>query len=102
GSITGQNVVVQAGRDVINETQTISNLQTIGPNGYSAGATGVGSVGSITATNNVSVLAGRDITLAGATVSAGNNAQLAAGRDLNLGTITLGTTQDAVSRGGQS
>ncbi|MDC6190439.1 hemagglutinin repeat-containing protein, partial [Ralstonia solanacearum] len=102
GSITGQNVVVQAGRDVINETQTISNLQTIGPNGYSAGATGVGSVGSITATNNVSVLAGRDITLAGATVSAGNNAQLAAGRDLNLGTVTLGTTQDAVSRGGQS
>nr|WP_230850012.1 hemagglutinin repeat-containing protein [Ralstonia solanacearum] len=102
GSITGQNVVVQAGRDVINETQTISNLQTIGPNGYSAGATGVGSVGSITATNNVSVLAGRDITLAGATVSAGNNAQLAAGRDLNLGTVMLGTTQDAVSRGGQS
>ncbi len=102
GSITGQNVAVQAGRDVINETQTISNLQTIGPNGYSAGATGVGSVGSITATNNVSVLAGRDITLAGATVSAGNNAQLAAGRDLNLGTVTLGTTQDAVSRGGQS
>ncbi len=102
GSITGQNVAVQAGRDVINETQTISNLQTIGPNGYSAGATGVGSVGSITATNNVSVLAGRDITLAGATVSAGNNAQLAAGRDLNLGTVTQGTTQDAVSRGGQS
>ncbi|ALF86673.1 MULTISPECIES: hemagglutinin repeat-containing protein [Ralstonia solanacearum species complex] len=102
GSITGQNVAVQAGRDVINETQTISNLQTIGRNGYSAGATGVGSVGSITATNNVSVLAGRDITLAGATVSAGNNAQLAAGRDLNLGTVTLGTTQDAVSRGGQS
>ncbi len=102
GSITGQNVAVQAGRDVINETQTISNLQTIGPNGYSAGATGVGSVGSISATNNVSVLAGRDITLAGATVSAGNNAQLAAGRDLNLGTVTLGTTQDAASRGGQS
>ncbi|WP_260402658.1 hemagglutinin repeat-containing protein, partial [Ralstonia solanacearum] len=95
-------VAVQAGRDVINETQTISNLQTIGPNGYSAGATGVGSVGSISATNNVSVLAGRDITLAGATVSAGNNAQLAAGRDLNLGTVTLGTTQDAASRGGQS
>ncbi|CBJ49649.1 hemagglutinin repeat-containing protein [Ralstonia solanacearum] len=102
GSITGQNVVVQAGRDVINETQTISNLQTVGPNGYSAGATGVGSVGSITATNNVSVLAGRDITLAGATISAGSNAQMAAGRDINLGTVTLGTTQDAVSRGGQS
>ncbi|WP_390623182.1 hemagglutinin repeat-containing protein [Ralstonia syzygii] len=102
GGITGQNVVVQAGRDVINETQTISNLQTVGPNGYSAGATGVGSVGSMTATNNVSVLAGRDITLAGATISAGSNAQLAAGRDINLGTVTLGTTQDAVSRGGQS
>ncbi|WP_231649627.1 hemagglutinin repeat-containing protein, partial [Ralstonia syzygii] len=102
GGITGQNVVVQAGRDVINETQTISNLQVIGPNGYSAGATGVGSVGAISATNNVAVLAGRDITLAGATISAGSNAQLAAGRDINLGTVTLGTTQDAVSRGGQS
>ncbi|MHA6911772.1 hemagglutinin repeat-containing protein [Ralstonia pseudosolanacearum] len=102
GGITGQNVVVQAGRDVISETQTISNLQTVGPNGYSVGATGVGSVGSITGTNTVSVLAGRDITLAGATISAGSNAQLAAGRDLNFGTVLLGTTQDAVSRGGQS
>ncbi len=102
GTITGQNVGVIAGRDVINATQTISNLQTIGPNNYSAGATGVGSVGTISATNNATVAAGRDLTMQAGAVTAGNTATLVAGRDLTLGTVQLGTTQDTVSRGGQS
>lgn len=102
GTITGQDVGVVAGRDVINSSQMISNLNTLGPNNYTAGATGIGSVGTISATNNATVAAGRDITMQGGAVAAGDTATLAAGRDLNLGTVQTGTTQDAVSRGGQS
>ena len=102
GTITGQNVGVVAGRDVINSAQLISNLNTVGPNNYTAGATGIGAVGTISATNNATVAAGRDINMQAGAVAAGNTATLAAGRDLNLGTVQTGTTQDAVSRGGQS
>ncbi|MEM5432966.1 hemagglutinin repeat-containing protein [Cupriavidus oxalaticus] len=100
GRITGTDTLVSAGRDVINETQTVSNQVTMG--NHSAGATGIGAVAAITATNNVGVLAGRDINMAGGVVGAGNNALLGAGRDVNLGTLTTGTTQDSSSRGGQS
>ena len=100
GRIGGQDVVVSAGRDVINESQTITNTTTLA-NGNSASATGVGAVASISGTNNVAVLAGRDISMVGAGVNAGGNALLAAGRDINLGTIVTGTTQDATAHGGQ-
>ncbi|RWA46398.1 hypothetical protein AU476_36340 [Cupriavidus sp. UYMSc13B] len=100
GRITGTDTLVSAGRDVVNETQTVTNQVAMGA--HSAGATGVGSVASITATGTAAVLAGRDIDMAGGTVDAGKNALLAAGRDLNLGTVALGTTQDSSSRGGQS
>lgn len=100
GRISGTDTVVSAGRDVINKTQTISNQVALG--NHSASATGTGSVASISGTNNVGVLAQRDINMAGGTVSAGNNTLLGAGRDLNLGTTTTGTRQDSSSRGGQS
>ncbi|WP_454056108.1 hemagglutinin repeat-containing protein [Cupriavidus sp. Marseille-Q8015] len=100
GRIGGQDVVVSAGRDVINESQTITNTTTLA-NGNSASATGVGAAASISGTNNVAVLAGRDISMVGAGVNAGGNALLAAGRDINLGTIVTGTTQDATAHGGQ-
>nr|WP_241754786.1 hemagglutinin repeat-containing protein [Cupriavidus basilensis] len=102
GRIGGQDVLVQAGRDVVNETQTVTEARTIGPNGYSAGATGVAAVAAISATGNALVLAGRDVTLSGAVLEAGKGALIGAGRDLTIGAVTLGTTQDAVSRGGQS
>ncbi|MDK2658267.1 hemagglutinin repeat-containing protein [Cupriavidus sp. LEh21] len=100
GRIAGTDTLVSAGRDVINETQTISSEVTNGIN--RAGATGIGAVASISATSNVGVLAGRDINMAGGVVDAGNNALLGAGRDVNLGTVATGTTQDSSSRGGQS
>ncbi|AJG22983.1 hemagglutinin repeat-containing protein [Cupriavidus basilensis] len=102
GRIGGQDVLVQAGRDVVNETQTVTEVRTIGPNGYSAGATGVAAVAAISAAGNAVVLAGRDVTLSGAVLEAGKGALIGAGRDLTIGAVTLGTTQDAVSRGGQS
>ncbi|WP_080709617.1 hemagglutinin repeat-containing protein [Cupriavidus metallidurans] len=101
GQITGTDTFVSAGRDVINQTQTISNATTL-ENGYRAGATGIGAVASISGKADVAVLAGRDISLDGGAIEAGKRALLAAGRDLNVGTVALGTTQDAESRGGQS
>ncbi|WP_082926478.1 filamentous hemagglutinin N-terminal domain-containing protein, partial [Cupriavidus sp. D384] len=100
GRIGGQDVLVAAGRDIVNESQTITNTTTLA-NGNSASATGIGAAASIAGTNNVALLAGRDINMAGATVNAGSNALLAAGRDLNIGTAMLGTTQDATAHGGQ-
>jgi len=99
GHISGIDTLVRAGRDVINDSQTMSDQLTAGA--HSVSATGVGSVAAISGTNNVAVLAGRDIAMAGGTVNAGNDAMLAAGRDLNLGTVATGTTQDSSSRGGQ-
>lgn len=101
GRIAGKDVLVAAGRDVVNETQTITEVRALA-NGYSAGATGIGAVANISATGTTAVLAGRDINQRGGAIDAGDSALLAAGRDLNLGTVALGTTQDAVSRGGQS
>lgn len=100
GRIGGKDVVVAAGRDIVNESQTITNT-TVLANGNSASATGIGAVGTITGTNNVALLAGRDIGMAGGTVAAGSNALLAAGRDIDLGTVATGTTQDATAHGGQ-
>nr|WP_313819138.1 hemagglutinin repeat-containing protein [Cupriavidus sp.] len=98
GRIGGQDVVVAAGRDVINETQTISAVQSIDKS--SASATAVGAQAVIEGKGNVAVLAGRDVTLAGSTLAAGGDALIGAGRDINVGTVALGTTQD--TRNGQS
>jgi len=100
GRIGGQDVVVAAGRDVVNESQTITNT-TVLANGNSASATGIGAVASISATNNVAVMAGRDLTSTGATLGAGNDLALGAGRDMRFGTVATGTTQDAIAHGGQ-
>lgn len=100
GRIGGQDVVVAAGRDVVNESQTITNA-TVLANGNSASATGIGAVASISGTNNVAVMAGRDLTSTGATLSAGNDLALGAGRDMRFGTVATGTTQDATAHGGQ-
>ncbi|WP_454711883.1 two-partner secretion domain-containing protein [Cupriavidus nantongensis] len=100
GRISGTDTLVSAGRDVINETLTISNESTMGA--HTVGATGIGSVASISGTGNVAVQAGRDVNIAGGMMEAGNHAQLAAGRDLNIGTVAVGTTQDSSSRDGQS
>lgn len=100
GRIGGQDVVVAAGRDIINESQTITNTTKLA-NGNSASATGIGAVASIAGTNSVALLAGRDIDMTGGTVNAGSNALLAAGRDINLRTVTTATTQDATAHGGQ-
>ncbi|SIT41615.1 Filamentous haemagglutinin family outer membrane protein (fragment) [Paraburkholderia piptadeniae] len=100
GRIGGADVVVQAGRDVINETQTYSVSKTFGSNTLTGSVTGTGvdAIGTISATGSATVIAGRDVNLAGATIQAGGNAAVAAGRDLNVSTTTLTSTQDVQTK----
>lgn len=98
GRIGGQDVVVAAGRDVVNETQTLSATQSVDRS--SASATVVGAQAAIEGKGNVAVLAGRDVTMTGSTLAAGGDALIGAGRDIVMGTVELGTTQD--TRNGQS
>lgn len=97
GQIGGVNTVVQAGRDVINETQTTSVSNTLHEDGFtsSASSQGTNAIGTISASGNAVVLAGRDVTLTGASIQAGGDATVGAGRNINAGTTTLTSTQDA-------
>ncbi|ORC47560.1 filamentous hemagglutinin [Burkholderia sp. A27] len=102
GRIGGGDVVVQAGRDVVNETQTYGVSKSFGSNTLTGSVTGTGvdAIGTISATNSATVIAGRDVNLTGATIQAGGNAAIAAGRDLTVGTITLTSTQDVQTHDG--
>jgi filamentous hemagglutinin len=103
GRIGGADVIVQAGRDVINETQTYGVSKSFTDGHYAGGATGtaVDALGTISATNSATVTAGRDVNLNGALVQAGGSAAIAAGRDLNVGTVELTATKDSSGYGGQ-
>jgi filamentous hemagglutinin len=100
GRIGGGDVVVQAGRDVINETQTYGVSKDFRSDSLDARVTGAGidAIGTISATGNAAVIAGRDVNLNGALIQSGGDAAIAAGRDLNLGTTTLIATRDVHTR----
>ncbi|WP_460902163.1 hemagglutinin repeat-containing protein, partial [Paraburkholderia jirisanensis] len=104
GRIGGSEVLVQAGRDVINETQTYGLSKTFGSNGLTGrvSGTGIDAMGVISSTGNATVLAGRDVTLTGASIQSGGNTAIAAGRDLNLNTTTLAGGHEVSSHGGQN
>ncbi|WP_080432178.1 hemagglutinin repeat-containing protein [Burkholderia ubonensis] len=93
GMITGNRVAVSAGRDIVNTTL----VDTAGVNG-AAGVSKVhqtllGRQGSIAATGDLTVDAGRDLTIHGANMSAGNDAFVTAGRNINVDTVQSTTTQ---------
>ncbi|RQS64344.1 filamentous hemagglutinin N-terminal domain-containing protein [Burkholderia sp. Bp8963] len=93
GQITGNRVAVLAGRDVVNTTL----VDTVGVSG-AAGASKVGQSligqqGTIAATGDLAVQAGRDLAVHGANLSAGGNAQITAGRDINVDTVQSKTDQ---------
>ncbi|HEY3598568.1 MAG TPA: hemagglutinin repeat-containing protein, partial [Paraburkholderia sp.] len=96
GRIGGSDVLVQAGRDVVNETATFGVAQSFGSNTLAGSVTGTGvdAIGTISATRSATVIAGRDVNLTGATIQSGGSAAIGAGRDINVGTTTLTATQD--------
>ncbi|GJH25799.1 filamentous hemagglutinin N-terminal domain-containing protein [Caballeronia novacaledonica] len=104
GRIGGGDVLVQAGRDVINETHTVGVSKDFTDGSFSGRVTntGVDAIGTISATNSAKVIAGRDVNLNGATIQSGGDTAIAAGRDLNVGTTTLTATKDSSGHGGQN
>ncbi|APD13294.1 hypothetical protein RO07_10215 [Pandoraea pulmonicola] len=105
GRVGGKDVVVQAGRDLINESSTLT--QTAGTdNGgsfkSSASATGIGSVGVISGTNSVAAVAGRDVTLNAGAIASDGAVVVAAGRDLKANTVTVGQSQTVGTTDGQN
>jgi len=96
GRIGGADVLVQAGRDVINETHTYGVASAFGSGdiGGRVTGTGVNALGTISATNNATVIAGRDVSLSGALVQAGGNAGISAGRDINVGTTEFTSSRE--------
>ncbi|MCC8393715.1 hemagglutinin repeat-containing protein [Paraburkholderia sp. MMS20-SJTR3] len=97
GRIGGVDTVVSAGRDIVNQS-TVAGAAVAGGNaGFTSSATGmaVQSVGTISASNSATLLAGRDVNMNGAAIQTGGDAAIAAGRDINVGTTTLTATQEA-------
>ncbi|WP_162826240.1 hemagglutinin repeat-containing protein [Burkholderia sp. IDO3] len=93
GMITGNRVAVSAGRDIVNTT-LVDTVGAIGVSGASKVSTSlVGQQGTIAATGDLSVEAGRDLTLHGANLSAGGDALVTAGRDINVDAIQSTTNQ---------
>ncbi|MGN4024616.1 hemagglutinin repeat-containing protein, partial [Burkholderia gladioli] len=65
-----------------------------GASGASKASTSlIGQQGTIAATGNLSVQAGRDLTLHGANLSAGGDALVTAGRDINVDAVQSTTNQ---------
>ncbi|QDD65620.1 filamentous hemagglutinin N-terminal domain-containing protein [Herbaspirillum seropedicae] len=100
GGISGDEVVISAGRNVRNETLTTTENYN---NGQTRGSyTSLSNQGSIAAGKNLTITAGADITNLGATLASGRSGDAAtgklsmsAGRDINLGTVKTGSTYDA-------
>ncbi|WP_443114246.1 hemagglutinin repeat-containing protein [Herbaspirillum seropedicae] len=100
GGISGDEVVISAGRNVRNETLTTTESYN---NGQTRGSyTSLSNQGSIAAGKNLTITAGADITNLGATLASGRSGDAAAGklsmsagRDINLGTVKTGSTYDA-------
>lgn len=82
GTITGDQVLLKAERDIKNETLT---SPMSGNNGTKSSTTH--QVATISAGKDLTVDAGRDITISGAQVSAGQNVDLYAGRDVEVNSV---------------
>jgi filamentous hemagglutinin len=102
GRIGGADTLVQAGRDVINETATTGISKTLNESGFTSSASSQSTLatGTISASGNALILAGRDIDLSGASIESGGSVMVGAGRDINVGTTTLTSTRDAGTNDG--
>jgi len=89
GTIKGGNVALQAGRDIRNETLTVdSKWSSKVSNGT---FTSLSNQGTISATGQLSMEAGRNITDLGGTINAGS-ASIFAGNNITFDTVKTGST----------
>ncbi len=93
GQVTGNRVAVTAGRDIVNTT-LVDAVGATGASGASKASTSlIGQQGTFAATGDLSVQAGRDLSLHGANLSAGGDALVTAGRDINVDAVQSTTNQ---------
>jgi filamentous hemagglutinin family protein len=91
GTITGGNVNLKAGGSILNETVAITDGSKFNA------ATTIGKTGTISATKNLSLDAGKDIAVKGADITAGGNASLSAGGNVTFDTIENRTSSESRS-----
>ncbi|WP_112068504.1 hemagglutinin repeat-containing protein [Herbaspirillum rubrisubalbicans] len=100
GKISGDEIVISAGRNVNNEALTVTQNYA---NGQTSGSyTSLSNQGSIAAGKNLTISAGADISNLGSTLASGRlgdatsgNLSLSAGRDIKLDTIKTSSTYNA-------
>ncbi len=90
GAIKGNEVMLQAGRDLIN--QTVTATQTYAKADNHGSYTAVANQASITASGALSASAGRDVHDVGGQINAGGSAALTAGRDMSFTTARTGSS----------
>ena len=94
-TIQGGSVNLKAGGDVVNKTLVLTNVS-----GTSLRQTAA-ETGTISATGNLNVDAGRDVQNLGAQMSAGNDATISAKRDVVFDTVSL-TNRDTTTSSSKS
>ncbi|SEJ98022.1 Haemagluttinin repeat-containing protein, partial [Propionispira arboris] len=89
GTITGGQVFVAAGRDIRNETTSSAVTASTSANGHSwtGSNTVIGAKATIESQGDLTLLAGRDISLQGGAITAVGNAAINAGHDFIVGTV---------------
>jgi filamentous hemagglutinin len=104
GQIYGKRVVIQAGRDIVHGSTTLSKSRDVEDWGMIARVTssGVGATGSISADEGVTLLGGRDVNVSAANIDGAGETIIGAGRDVTVGGVTLSSSQEVSTRGGQS
>ncbi len=104
GHIDGQDVALRAGRDLINESTTLTQTAGTDTGGFAsrASATSIGSVGRISASNGATLVANRDVTLNAGAVASDGSVTVAAGRDIQLNTLAVGQSQTVGTRDGKN
>ncbi|ENM8558304.1 hemagglutinin repeat-containing protein, partial [Salmonella enterica] len=96
--ITGRTVQLESVDGSINNITRSRRWQFDAPeDGIALKDTYTGSIASITATDDLSIRAGNDISVTGAEISAGAGAVLVAGNDLNLNAIDNSTSSRHVN-----
>ncbi len=93
GLISGNNVGLQAGRDIVN--QSVTNTETANFGNSSSTHTSIGAVGQIQATDTAALSAGNQIKVQGAQVNVGGDLALLANKGINIGTVQTGSSTAA-------
>ena len=93
GGIAGGDVRLRAGNDIISRSQTATERMRSGSS--TSTLTSVSEVSRISATGNLRIDAGRDLSVQGAQISAGGDADLVAERKIHVGAVETGKQYSA-------